>query len=284
MKGKIMFKIGTTQKLYVNRFSDYGAFLSEEPNGENEILLPNKFLKKGLEINEAIDVFVYRDSEQRLTATTQIPLLQVGDIGFLKVVSDIKGGYFLDMGLDKDLYMPYNEAKGQLKKGKKCLVKVYVDETDKLCATMKIYNHLNDGDAFSVGESVMGTVIEIKPSFGAFVAIDNQYHALIPEHELYHEIKEGAQIKARITKIRPDGKVYLSVREKSNLQIHNDVETILKALEESDGVLYINDETSPEIIRKRLNMSKKAFKRAAGKLLKEGVIILTEEGIEKTDK
>ena len=103
-----MFAIGKIQKAYVNRFSDFGPFLSNEKNGDFEVLLPNKFAPKDLEIDSELTVFIYRDSEQRLTATTQIPLLTLGEIGYLEVVSSIKSGYFLNMGLDKDLYMPYN--------------------------------------------------------------------------------------------------------------------------------------------------------------------------------
>ena len=132
-----MLALGKIQKAYVNRLSEFGAYLSDEKNGEFEVLLPNKFVPKDIEIDAELSVFIYKDSEQRLTATLQTPLLTLGQIGFLEVVSDIKSGFFLNMGLDKDLYMPYNETKGTPQKGRKVLVQVYVDQNDQLCATMK---------------------------------------------------------------------------------------------------------------------------------------------------
>jgi hypothetical protein len=276
-----MFITGKIQKGYVNRFSEFGAFLSDVPQGETEILLPKKFVTKEFQIDDEITVFIYRDSEQRLTATTQTPLLQLGEIGVLEVVGSIQTGYFLNMGLDKDLYMPYNETKGHPQKGKKVLVMVYKDFADQLCATMKIFNHLKDGTHFKVGSHVTGTVYEIKPEMGAFFAVEDQFHGLIPKHELYKEIKEGAKLEARITRVREDGKINLSIREKSAVQIISDLDVIINALDASEGVLYLNDESDPEDIKRRLNLSKRAFKRAVGRLLKEGKIQIFEDGIRK---
>lgn len=276
-----MFAIGKIQNAYVNRLSEFGAFLSDEKNGEVEVLLPNKFVPKGIEIDQELKVFIYRDSEHRLTATTQTPLLSVGEIGFLEVVGDIKTGSFLNMGLDKDLYLPYNEAKGTPQKGRKVLVMVYVDRADQLCATMKIFNHLKDGTHYKSGDHVKGTVYEIKEDMGAFFAVEDMYHGLIPKHEIYKEIKVGAKLEARVTKVREDGKVNLSIREKSAVQINDDVELLMKVLESSDGILYLNDESEPEDIKRKLNISKRAFKRAVGRLLKEGKIQIFEDGIKK---
>ena len=279
-----MFTIGKVQKAYVNRFSDFGAFLSDEKNGEVEVLLPNKFVPKDLEIDAEISVFIYKDSEKRLTATVQKPLLALGEIGFLEVVGNIPSGYFLNMGLDKDLYMPYNETKGQPVKGRKVLVQVYLDTmSDQLCATMKIFNHLKDGTHLKVGEHVKGTVYEIKPEMGAFFAVDDAYHGLIPKHELYKEIKEGAKLEARITRVREDGKVNLSIREKSAVQVNDDVDLLLKVLNDAGGILYLNDESEPEDIKRKLNLSKRAFKRAVGRLLKDGKIQILEDGIKMID-
>jgi len=263
--------------------SEFGAYLSDEKNGEFEVLLPNKFVPKNLEIDTELSVFIYRDSEQRLTATLQTPLLTLGQIGFLEVVSDIKSGFFLNMGLDKDLYMPYNETKGNPQKGRKVLVQLYLDQNDQLSATMKIFNHLKDGTHFKVGEHVKGTIYELKPEMGAFFAIEDTYHGLIPKHELYKEIKEGAKLEARITRVREDGKVNLSIREKSAVQINDDVDLLMKVLTDAGGMLYLNDESEPEDIKRKLNLSKRAFKRAVGRLLKEGKIQILEDGIKKNE-
>lgn len=276
-----MFSTGKIQKAYINRFSEVGAFLSDEINGEHEVLLPKKFVTNQMSVNDELQVFIYRDSEQRLTATTQSPLLTVGEIGFLVTVASHKSGFFLDLGIDKDLYLPYNEAKGQPQRGRKVLVKVYLDENDLLCASMKIYNHLENATHFKVGEHVKGTVYEVKPEMGAFFAIDNRYHGLIPKHEIYKEIKEGAVLEARITRVREDGKINLSIREKSAVQVISDVDLVMAALDSADGILYLNDESDPEDIKRKLNLSKRAFKRAVGRLLKEGKISIFEEGIKR---
>lgn len=279
-----MFKIGKTQKLYINRFSEPGAYLSDEINGENEVLLPNKFVKDQMDIDDEVSVFVYKDSEGRLVATTQTALIEIQEIKKLKVVSDFRGGYFLDMGLDKDLLLPFGEAKDNLRKGKKVLVQMLLDEDEKLYATMKVYNHLTEATHYKTGDMVDGTVIEVKEPFGAFIAVDNQYHGLIPQNEMYAEIVEGATIKARVTRVKADGKLNLSIREKAHVQIDKDTEILLEALKQSEGILYLNDDTDPEIIKKRLNLSKRAFKRAVGRLYKEGLIELTSEGIKLTEQ
>lgn len=274
-----MFQIGKIQNLYINRFSNYGAYLSDTINGDNEILLPAKWVEKEHKQDQQISVFVYKDIEEGVVATTKKPLLELGDIEMLKVTGGIRSGYFLDMGIDQDLFMPYNEAKGKLEKGNKCLVMLALDENEKLIGTMKIYNKLKTADHFKIGNHVKGTVYEINPAMGAFVAVENQYHGMIPKHELYKEIKVGAHIEARITRIRDDGRVNLSIRERAQVQINDDEATVLNALNESEGVLYMNDDTPPEIIKKRLNLSKRAYKRVIGKLLKEGKITIFEEGI-----
>ncbi|MBM7562278.1 CvfB family protein [Fusibacter tunisiensis] len=274
-----MIQIGKIQKLYVNRISNYGIFLSDEINGENEILLPAKGIDQNLKQDSEISVFVYKDIEQGIVATTSVPKLQLGEIGMLPVTGSIKSGTFLDMGVGQDLFMPFNETKGNPQKGQKCLVRIEIDSEQKLFGTMKIYNHLTVQENMKVGDHVKGTVYELSNEMGAFVAVENQFHGMIPKHEIYKEIKEGAQITARITKIREDGKINLSIRERAQIQINDDVQLILDALESSEGILYLNDDTPPEIIKKRLNISKRAFKRAVGKLLKEGKIELFEDGI-----
>ncbi len=281
-----MLEIGKVQTAYVNRISEHGVYLTEQKDGEVEALLQKGFYKVEPEIDASIDVFIYKDSEQKLIATTKKPLLQLGEIGMLSVVGSIPNAYFLDLGIEKDLFLPNNEAKGKLQKGRKVLVKLIKDSNEQLMATMKIYNHLTEGTHIKVGEHVKGVVYEIKDEMGAFVAIDGRYHGFIPKHELYKEIKVGAEIEARVTRVREDGKINLSIKEKSAVQVHQDVDVLMKALTENDGQLYLNDESEPEVIKKRLNMSKKAFKRAVGRLLKEGKLQIFEDGIRliKQDK
>ena len=275
-----MFYIGKTQTLFVNRFSDYGAYLSDEKNGENEVLLPNKYVDKDLNVDDDVTVFIYRDGEQRIVATTVVPLIQKEEIATLEVVGSIQGGYFLNMGLEKDLFLPNNEAKGQLKTKQKVLVKLRLDLKDQLFATMKIYNHLETASGqYHVNDHVKGIIYELKPPMGAFVAIDDCFHGFVPNQELYPDMKVGKRLSFRVNKIREDGRLNLSAKEKSSVQIFSDIDIILNALKEGDGILYLNDDSDPEHIRKRLNMSKRAFKRSVGHLLKEGKIEILEDGI-----
>jgi predicted RNA-binding protein (virulence factor B family) len=276
-----MLKTGRIQTAYINRFSNYGAFLSDEPNGEQEVLLPNKFLKSEYEIDQTLEVFIYRDSEDRLTATTQKPFVQVGEMGQLKVVGKIKTGYFLNNNLDKDIFLPYKEAKHALELGDKVMVKMLIDDTDHLYVSMRIYDMLSINTALKIGDQVNGVVYEIKEEMGAFVAIDGLYHGFIPKHECYPEVFLGAKLSARITKIREDGRANLSIRQKSAVQIHDDEKVVLEALDANEGFLPLNDYSDPAVIKTTLHMSKKAYKRVVGKLLKDGCIEMTEKGIKK---
>ncbi|WP_207736212.1 CvfB family protein [Fusibacter ferrireducens] len=279
-----MFNVGKVQKAYVNRLSEYGAYMSDEINGTSEILLPNKFKPEDVAVNDEMMVFIYHDSEQRLTATNQKPILQVEEIGFLKCVGKIKSGFFLNNGIDKDVFLPYGESKGDLIEGRKYLVMLLLDENGHISSTMKIYNHLLDHAQYAVNQQVKGMVYEIKSEMGAFVAIENKYHGFIPKHELYNEIKVGATIEARITKIREDGKMNLSIKQKSSVQIFDDAEIVMQALTEHNGILLLNDASDPERIKAELNLSKRAFKRAVGKLLKEKKIEITDRGIQIIQK
>ncbi|MDN5352245.1 MAG: uncharacterized protein PWQ12_1165 [Clostridiales bacterium] len=275
-----MFYTGKVQKLYVNRISDYGAYLSDQHNGEDEILLPEKEMPKDLAIDQEVEGFVYRNADKNQVVSLKRPTIVVGEIAELVILKKSKNGYFLDFGLEKDLFLPYNEAKGQFEEGDKVRVMLCLDPKDQLYASMKLYNHLETaGDAFKVNMHVKGLVYEIKPEMGAFVAVDGRYHGFIPKHELYKEIKPGAQIEARVTKIREDGRLNLSIREKAALQIHSDVDVIVEALKKEGGELFLNDESEPELIKRKLNLSKRAFKRGVGRLLKEGRIEMLESGI-----
>ncbi len=280
-----MFKIGMVQKAYINRFSNYGAFLSDEPNGEEEILLPNKFVKKEMSVDDELTVFIYRDSEKRLTATTQKPYITLNHIERLEVVGKIDAGYFMAFGLDKDLFLPYSEAKYELTTGQSYFVKMLLDEENQLIASMKIYDTLTTHHSYKTGDNVQGIIYDIRDNMGAFVAIDDSYHGFIPWHECFGDIEVGKRLTFRVTKIREDNKLNLSSREKAAVQIHDDVDVVLNHLNENEGFLLLNDKSDPEKVIEMLNMSKRAFKRAVGKLLKEEKIIFEGEGIRlKTSK
>lgn len=264
-----MFKIGEIQKLKAIKKVDFGIYLSEE-NDEERILLPRRQVPEGLSINDEIEVFVYRDSDDRLIATVNRPKLTLNNLGLLEVVSVTKIGAFLDWGLERDLFLPYAQQTRQLHAGENVLVNLYIDKSKRLAATMKVYKLLDRESPYHTGDMVTGTPYEINDRLGVFVAVDNRYSAIIPRNELFGEdIKLGHPISLRVTKVRDDGQLNLCIRQKAYLQMEPDMEKILKLIDENGGVLPFGEKSDPETIKKYTGMSKNEFKRAVGHLYKE---------------
>ena len=184
-------------------------------------------------------------------------------------------GAFLDWGLEKDLLLPFREQTAKLKKGEECLVGLYVDKSGRLCATMKVYEMLRKDSPYKKDDKVQGIIYEHSDNFGWFVAVDDQYCALIPKREAYGgHLQVGDKVHARVIKVREDGKLDLSVREKAFIQMDKDALLVLARLEEKGGVLPFNDKADAEVIRAEFDLSKNAFKRAVGHLYKERKICL----------
>lgn len=276
-----MIELGKRQLLEVVRAKDFGVYLGEKSDDEAAVLLPKKQVPDGTKIGDKLEVFIYKDSEDRLIATTAVPKLQIGEVAVLTVKEVGKIGAFLDMGLEKDLLLPFKEQNHKVRQGEQCLVALYVDKSKRLAATMKVYSYMSSQSPYQKDDKVTGIVYEINRNLGAFVAVDNQYYGMIPQRELFGDIQEGDVIEARVTKVREDGKLDLSPREKAYIQINADAELVQRVIEENDGVLPFNDKVSPEIIKETFHMSKNAFKRAVGHLLKEGSIKITDKTIEK---
>lgn len=276
-----MIELGKVQELEVVRLKEFGVYLSEEAGSSLSVLLPKKQVPEGTKVGDRLSVFIYKDSEDRLIATTGIPKLQVGECGVLEVKDVSRIGAFLDMGLEKDLLLPFKEQSHPVRKGERCLVALYVDKSKRLAATMKVYSHMSNESPYHQDDLVQGWIYEINENLGAFVAVDYKYYGLIPKKELFGDYREGDQVECRVIKVRDDGKLDLSPRKKAHLQMNEDAETVLQALDRLNGVLPFNDKASPEIIRKEFQMSKNAFKRAVGRLLKEGRIRITETTIER---
>lgn len=275
-----MIQLGERQNMVVVKTVDFGVYVAPaEDEVEEKVLLPKKQVPEGTKNGDELEVFIYRDSNDRLIATTNEAKLSLGEVALLKVSQVAAIGAFLDWGLEKDLFLPFREQTKQLREGDECLVALYVDKSDRLCATMKIYTYLSTDSGYKRDDRVEGHVYEISKNFGAFVAVDDKYSGLIPVKEIYGDIRVGDLVSARVTGVKEDGKLDLSIREKSYLQIGKDVIKILNALEEYDGVLPFNDKASPETIRQEMQMSKNEFKRAVGHLLKEGKITITEKNI-----
>lgn len=276
-----MIELGKRQLLEVVRKKEFGVYLGEKAGDEAAVLLPKKQVPEGTEVGDKIEVFIYKDSEDRLIATTGEASLQVGEVAVLKVKEVGKIGAFLDMGLEKDLLLPFKEQNHKVQVGEECLVALYVDKSRRLAATMKVYSYMSNQSPYKKDDKVTGTVYEINENLGAFVAVDNRYYGLIPARELFGDIHEGDSIEARVVKVREDGKLDLSPREKSYLQMDADSQMVLKMIDQCGGVLPFNDKASPEVIKDKFHLSKNAFKRAVGRLLKEGKIKITEKTIER---
>ena len=265
----------------IKRFSTVGAYLVPMEDEEVEVLLPKKYLSEDFREEQLIEVFIYRDTKDRLVATTEKPLAVLGDLAYLEVVSVSEQGAFINWGLEKDLFLPYKEQTCEVQEGKSYLVAVYLDKSERLCATMQVSKYLSEVAAYVTDQWVTGTVYSIHEEFGAFIAVENLFNGRMPVKEIHEAYEIGQQLRVRITKVHEDGKLELSVREKSYLQRDEDSEIICLALEQHEGFLPLCDSSDPEAIKSALKMSKKAFKRAIGKLFKEGIIKIEENGIRK---
>lgn len=278
-EGAQIIQIGKVNKLRISNFTDFGAYLDAETgNRQDNVLLPGKQVPENTQKGDYLDVFIYKDSENRLIATTRQPLAVVGDLAYLKVTAKTKIGAFIDIGLERGLFLPFSEQKYNLEVGKSYLVYVYVDKSNRLSCTTDIYKYLQTGAPFKKDDKVNGTVYGTKPEFGAFVAVENKYFGLIPKSEYYTDLKPGDTIEARVLRVRDDGKLDLSPRELAYRQMDKDGTLILKFMEANDGCLPIAETASPQEIADRFGMSKAAFKRAVGGLLKSKRITKTDSG------
>jgi len=276
-----MFKLGEKQTLEIVKQVDFGVYLATESNAPSEerVLLPAKQVPEGAKQGDMIEVFVYKDSKDRFIATRNEPKLYLGETAVLRVVQINKVGAFLDWGLEKDLFLPFKEQTKPLNTGDECVVALYIDKSSRLCATMKVYPYLRKDSSYQRDDRVTGMIYEISQNFGAFVAVDSCYSALIPKKEMTKDLKVGDIVTARVAARKEDGKLDLSLREKAYIQMSIDAEKVLKKLEENHGVIPFTDKASPELIRSEMDMSKNEFKRAVGNLLKAGKLEITDKDI-----
>ncbi|MDO4332267.1 MAG: S1-like domain-containing RNA-binding protein [Eubacteriales bacterium] len=276
-----MLELGKVQELTVIKKVEFGVYLAEPDNEEQRVLLPARQVPEGTQIGDRICVFLYRDSKDRLISTTARAKLTLGEVAELKVVQTGKFGAFLDWGLEKDLFLPFKEQTKKVREGESFPVALYVDKSGRLCATMKLYHYLRTDSPYQKDDRVTGYLYEISPQFGAFVAVDGRYSALIAPKEMYGKLQAGDRVEARVTRVQEDGKLDLSLREKAYVQIQADAEKVLEVLDSFDGALPFNDKASPEVIRREMQMSKNEFKRAVGNLLKAGKIEITDRSIRR---
>lgn len=271
-----MIRIGEYQNLQIKRTVDFGVYLGDE---DTQVLLPKKQIPQGAKPGDEIEVFVYRDSSDRLIATVNKPFITLGEVKLLTVKQTTKIGAFLEWGLEKDLLLPFKEQTTKVKPGEEYLVALYIDKSNRLCATMKVYDYLSDNAPYKIEDMVKATVYNYNPEYGVFVAVDNMYHGMIQKKEETRNFKIGEKIEARVISVREDGKLDLSVRQKSYLQIEENASVIYQKIQELGGKLPYTDKVSPDVIKADFQMSKNDFKKAIGRLLKENKIIIGENYI-----
>ncbi|NVN91985.1 MAG: GntR family transcriptional regulator [Desulfuromonadales bacterium] len=271
-----MLHIGNYNQLKIARINASGAFLTSDAG---EIVLPGRLVPKGAEPGNMLNVFIYVDSDGRLTATTKKPRAVVGDFALLKVRDNVSVGTFLDWGLEKDLLLPFGEQIDPLRRGDEVLVRVYLHSSDRVAASARLDKFLKPADdALSEGTEVELLVYAFS-DLGAKVIINNSYGGLLFRDELFVNPACGERLRGYVKKIRDDGKIDVTLRMGGVQQAAQDRETILQALKAHNGLLPLSDKSTPEDIAGLLCMSKKSFKKAIGGLYKEGLIDITSEGV-----
>ncbi|WP_315122385.1 S1-like domain-containing RNA-binding protein [uncultured Clostridium sp.] len=275
-----MIQVGDYNKLKVNRKTKIGYYLDAGTGDLNDdILLPFKeCLEKEFEADDEIIVFIYRDSKDRLVATLREPLAKVGDVAYLKVKENTQIGTFLDMGIDRDLFVPLKEHKYRLNEEKSYLFYVYEDKTGRLAATVDVEEHLEIAEGYKIGDEVIGTICGLYRSENLLIAIEDKYKGIMLKNEYFISVNNGDKIKLKVKRIYEDGTLGVTTRvtgkeERTQLQ-----EEILKYLEANGGFMPFNDNSTPEDIKETFKASKNYFKRALGGLMKKGLITQDENG------
>lgn len=275
-------KLAEYQELYYIKRVEFGVYLAESMTSETHVLLPARQVPEHLERGEKIRVFLYKDSKDRLIATTNEPKLTLGGYAPLVVKEVGKIGAFLDWGLEKDLFLPYKEMTSRVEAGDEILVTLYIDKSKRLCASMKgLYDLLSKDSPYRKDETVSGRVYEFSDNFGTFVAVDDKYSARIPNSEDHSFLRIGDVIEAKVTGVKEDGKLDLTLREKAYIQMDEDAKKLLELLDSYAGVLPFTEKASPEVIKRETGLSKAAFKRAVGRLYKERKITLEDGKIRR---
>ena len=275
-------RLGEYQELIYVKKMEFGIYLSEKEGDEERVLLPSKQVPEGLKPGDKIKVFLYKDSKDRLIATTNTPKLVMGQYTALEVKEVGKIGAFLDWGLEKDLFLPYKQMTMKVRQGDEVLVSLYIDKSSRLCASMRgLYDLLSKESPYKKDDTVTGRVYEFSDNFGTFVAVDDKYSARIPRHEDCSYLRVGDIIDAKVTYVKEDGKLDLSLREKAYIQMDADALKVMEIIESYAGVLPFSEKASPEVIKRETGLSKNAFKRAVGRLYKERKIDLTDGKIRK---
>ena len=274
-----MLRAGRIQKLTVSRISDYGLYLADEE--QNEVLLPNRYISLTDKPGDEKEVFLYHDSEDRLVATTETPLLRVGEAGYLRVVDKTAHGAFLDWGLyGKDLFLPNRNQQGGIIAGRSYIVYLYEDSVTGRCvATCKLKSFINNDSITVAPRQEVDLLVASESPIGYRVIINNRHWGLLYRHQLFRPIAVGDRTKGYVRKLTEDNRIDVSLQQEGFAQVKDSAEVLLQLVRDNGGFLPLNDDSAPEEVNRLTQTSKKVFKRSLGMLLKRGAVTVDEQGI-----
>ncbi len=274
-----MLRAGRIQKLTVSRISDYGLYLADEE--QNEVLLPNRYISLTDKPGDEKEVFLYHDSEDRLVATTETPLLRVGEAGYLRVVDKTAHGAFLDWGLyGKDLFLPNRNQQGGIIAGRSYIVYLYEDSVTGRCvATCKLKSFINNDSITVAPRQEVDLLVASESPIGYRVIINNRHWGMLYRNQLFRPIAVGDRTKGYVRKLTEDNRIDVSLQQEGFAQVKDSAEVLLQLVRDNGGFLPLNDDSAPEEVNRLTQTSKKVFKRSLGMLLKRGAVSVDEQGI-----
>ena len=281
-----MSLIGKNVNLEVLRSTEIGLFLDTEDRNYNGILLPKRYVPSGIDVGDFMDVFIYRDSEDRIIATRLDPYIGVGEFAYLNVNKVESYGAFLDWGLPKDLFVPISQQRALMVNDGYYLVYAYLDkQTDRIAATAKVHRHLqNEAEDIEVGQEVDLLICD-ETDLGVRVIVDNKFWGLVFHNEILQHLEEGQKTIGYVKGIRlEDNKIDITLKKQGMAEVTDARSQIIEALHDSNGFLPLNDKSAPELIYDELEMSKKVFKKAIGNLYKDKMITIKRDGIHLAEK
>ena len=274
-----MLRAGRIQKLTVSRISDYGLYLADEE--QNEVLLPNRYISLTDKPGDEKEVFLYHDSEDRLVATTETPLLRVGEAGYLRVVDKTAHGAFLDWGLyGKDLFLPNRNQQGGIIAGRSYIVYLYEDSVTGRCvATCKLKSFINNDSITVAPRQEVDQLVASESPIGYRVIINNRHWGMLYRNQLFRPIAVGDRTKGYVRKLTEDNRIDVSLQQEGFAQVKDSAEVLLQLVRDNGGFLPLNDDSAPEEVNRLTQTCKKVFKRSLGMLLKRGAVTVDEQGI-----
>ena len=281
-----MSLIGKNVNLEVLRSTEIGLFLDTEDRNYNGILLPKRYVPSGIEVGDFMDVFIYRDSEDRIISTRLDPYIRVGEFAYLNVNKVESYGAFLDWGLPKDLFVPISQQRALMVNDGYYLVYAYLDkQTDRIAATAKVHRHLqNEAEELEIGQEVDLLICD-ETDLGVRVIVNNKFWGLVFHNEIFQQLDEGQKTIGYVKGIRlEDNKIDITLKKQGMAEVTDAREQIVEALYDSNGFLPLNDKSAPNLIYEELEMSKKVFKKAIGNLYKDKMITIKKDGIHLAEK